>query len=71
MSELDRLLNDPDGSKPTETKIPKLREKPTAAANKISVLADQDKAILAASAGSSIFRSAAAYLADHPANKGF
>ncbi|MEI8352336.1 MAG: hypothetical protein WCG36_08490, partial [bacterium] len=71
MSELDRLLNNPEGSKQTEIKIPKVMEKPTAAANKANGLADQEKTISSASVGSSVFRSAATYLADNPVIKGY
>ena len=63
MNELEKLLNQPEGPKPTDTAIPKVIEKPTAAAMKASTLSDQDQAIAAASVGSSVYRSAATYLA--------
>ena len=63
MNDLDRLLNEPKCPNVTEAIIPKLIEKPTAAANKALGLADQDHILAAASAGSSVFKSAKDYLA--------
>lgn len=71
MSKLETLLNDPASPTLTETAVPQLTgtlttepiAKPTAASNKANTLAAQDRAIAAASVGSAVFRSAAAYLA--------
>ena len=71
MSELDKLLNEPEAPKQTETIIPKPITKPTAAANKANTLAEQEDTIAAASAGSSIFKSAKDFLADNPEVKGY
>lgn len=63
MNELEKILNDSETPKPAEPKPPKQVEKPTPAANKATGLADQERAIAAASVGSVVFRSAATFLA--------
>ncbi len=71
MNDLEKLLNNPDAPKLEETDMPKKIEKPTPAANRAVGLAAQESILAAASAGGSIFRSAATYLADHPVIKGY
>jgi hypothetical protein len=71
MSDLAKLLNEPETLNPTESIIPKQITKPTAAANKAHCLADQDICVAAASVGSHIFRSAATYLAANPVVIGY
>ncbi|MEI6148976.1 MAG: hypothetical protein WCS01_07760 [bacterium] len=71
MNELEMLLNKTDGTKQTATESPKKVAKPTAAANKANGLADQEKAIAAASIGGAVFRSAAAFLAATPPVRGY
>ena len=58
MNDLDKLLNHPEVPILAENAIPKLKEKPTAAANKANTLAAQDSTIAAASVGSPLFKSA-------------
>jgi len=71
MNELEKLLNEPQSPKVIEADIPKQIEKPTPAANKANALIAQDKAIAAASVGSPVFRTAAAFLATSLATGGF
>jgi hypothetical protein len=63
MNKLETLLNEPEAPKLPVTESPKPVEKPTAAASKANTLDAQERAIAAASVGSAVFRSAAAYLA--------
>jgi hypothetical protein len=63
MNNLEKMLNDPVVPTPHDHEKAKLVEKPTPAANRASALLAQEKTIAAASTGSSIFRTAAQYLA--------
>lgn len=71
MSDLAKLLNEPETLNQTESVIPKQITKPTAAANKAHCLSDQDSCLAAASVGSHIFLSPATYLAANPVVIGY
>ena len=71
MNELEKILNEPEAPKQTETNIPKQEKKPTAAANRAKALAEQDNSIAAASIGGAVFRSAKTFLEASPEIKGY
>lgn len=54
-----------------EVLTPIIEKRNDPATNKANALSAQAEAIAAASVGSSVFRSAATYLADHPVIKGY